>query len=86
MKKFTIVCFVAMAAFVLTSCGNRNAKKAATEVEPAQVEVVETEAPAQTAECACEAECTCEECACTEETNCCATENVETEAPAEVAE
>jgi len=72
-----------MAAFVLTSCGNRNAKKAATEVEPAQVEVVETEAAAQTAECPCE-ECACEECTCAAETtDCCAAEEVvEAEAPA----
>ena len=29
MKKLTLVCIVAMAAFVMTACGNRNAKKAA---------------------------------------------------------
>ena len=37
MKKLTLVCIVAMAAFVMTACGNRNAKKAA------EVQVVETE-------------------------------------------
>lgn len=94
MKKLTLVCMVAMAAFMMSSCGNRNAKKAA-EVQTVETEVVATEAACTTevccdkAECPCEAckcaegnseGCACEECKCTEKATCCAeTAAVETE-------
>lgn len=57
MKKLTLVCIVAMAAFVMTACGNRNAKKAA------EVQVIETETVAAEATACCAA-CPCEECKC----------------------
>ncbi len=63
MKKLTLVCLVAMAAFVMTACGNRNAKKAAEACEECKCE-----------DCKCAAEkceeCKCEECKCGEA--CCA--------------
>lgn len=45
MKKLSLICIVAMATLVMTSCGTKNAKKA--EVEAVETEVV-TEAPATT--------------------------------------
>lgn len=71
MKKLTLVCMVAMAAFIMSSCGNRNAKKAA-EVQTVNTEVVAAtcaqEGCCDKAECACEAckcaEGNCESCAC----------------------
>ena len=64
MKKLTLVCIVAMAAFVMTACGNRNAKKAA-EVQVIETETVAAEATACCAACPCE-ECKCGECKCAE--------------------
>ncbi len=55
---------MAMAAFVMTACGNRNAKKAA-EVQVVETETVAAEATACCAACPCE-ECKCGECKCAE--------------------
>ena len=81
MKKLTLVCIVAMAAFVMTACGNRNAKKAA-EVQVIETETVAAEATACCAACPCE-ECKCEDCKCAD---CCAETVVVEEADTAVAE
>lgn len=66
MKKLTLVCIVAMAAFMMSSCGNRNAKKAA-EVQTVETEVVAPETICTGDAACCEkAECKCVECKCAE--------------------
>lgn len=73
MKKLTLVCMVAVAAFIMSSCGNRSAKKAA-EVQTVETEVVAACAQedcckqaegAEGAEGNCE-NCKCEACKCAE--------------------
>lgn len=59
MKKIMLVCVVAAMAAMMVACGNKNAKKAATET-------VATEVVATEAACACE-NCTCDPCECTGE-------------------
>ena len=77
MKKLTIIALVATVA-LMASCGNRNAKNAATteEVQTEEVVVVDNaECCGDKAEC-CEekAECTAENGECTAETKCCEAE------------
>lgn len=81
---------VAMAAFIMSSCGNRSAKKAA-EVQTVETEVVAAcaqEDCCKQAECAegnCEG-CKCEECKCAETVTCCDSEVTVAETEPVVAE